>query len=186
MAQTICILSAAEDRERLLAIVADRNRPVKHVQRANIILRSAERLRVLEVALPTGASRPAVWRWQARYAEQGVDGLLRDEGSVGNLVCGAGFSSGSDEAFAEHDGELGFGFGPFAGGIFHSCPTWRKTRKMSFVTASSLGKWPLARTARQSLAFNASIAFVTGMREAGAEDPAVGDELAAYGATIRD
>ena len=24
-------------------------------------------------------SRPAVWRWQARYAEQGVDGLLRDK-----------------------------------------------------------------------------------------------------------
>ena len=24
-------------------------------------------------------ARPAVWRWQARYAEQGVDGLLRDK-----------------------------------------------------------------------------------------------------------
>ena len=68
-----------EDRERLLAIVADRNRPLKHVQRANIILRSAERLPVLEVARRTGVSRPAVWRWQARYAEQGVDGLLRDK-----------------------------------------------------------------------------------------------------------
>ena len=32
------------------------------------------------------------------------------------------------------------------------------------VAASSLGKWPLARTARRSLAFKASIAFVTGMR----------------------
>ncbi len=38
--------------------------------------------------------------------------------------------------------------------------TWRKTRKMSFVAASSLGKWPLARTGRRSLAFKASIAFV--------------------------
>ena len=28
--------------------------------------------------------------------------------------------------------------------------------------------------------------LVTGMRGAGAEDPAAGDELAAYGATIRD
>ena len=79
MAQTVCILPPAEDRERLLAIVADRNRPLKHVQRANIILRSAERLPVLEVARRTGVSRPAVWRWQARYAEQGVDGLLRDK-----------------------------------------------------------------------------------------------------------
>ena len=60
-------------------MAADRNRPLKHVQRAKIILRSAERLPVLEVARRTGASRPAVWRWQARYAEQGVDGLLRDK-----------------------------------------------------------------------------------------------------------
>ena len=79
MAQTVCTLPPAEDRERLLAIVADRNRPLKHVQRAKIILCSAERLPVLEVARRTGASRPAVWRWQARYAEQGVDGLLRDK-----------------------------------------------------------------------------------------------------------
>jgi transposase len=79
MAQTVCILPDAEDRERLLAIVGDRNRPLKHVQRARIILFSAERLSVLEVARRAGASRPAVWRWQARYAEQGVDGLLRDK-----------------------------------------------------------------------------------------------------------
>jgi transposase len=34
---------------------------------------------VLEVARRAGASRPAVWRWQRRYGEQGVDGLLRDK-----------------------------------------------------------------------------------------------------------
>ena len=79
MAQTVCILPPAEDRERLLAIVADRNRPFKHAQRARIILCSAERPPVLEVARRVGVSRPAVWRWQARYAEQGVDGLLRDK-----------------------------------------------------------------------------------------------------------
>ena len=33
MAQTVCVLPPAEDRERLLAIVADRNRPLKHVKR---------------------------------------------------------------------------------------------------------------------------------------------------------
>jgi transposase len=33
-----------------------------------------------EVARRAGVSRPLVWRWQARYAEQGVDGLLRDAG----------------------------------------------------------------------------------------------------------
>jgi Homeodomain-like domain len=79
MAQTVCVLPPAEDRQRLLAIVADRNRPLKHVQRAHIVLWSADRLPVQEVARRAGVSRPAVWRWQARYAEQGVDGLLRDK-----------------------------------------------------------------------------------------------------------
>jgi transposase len=65
--------------QRLLAIVADRNHPFKHVQRAHIVLCSADRLPVQEVARRAGASRPSIWRWQARYAEQGVDGLLRDK-----------------------------------------------------------------------------------------------------------
>ena len=79
MAQTVCVLPPSEDRQRLLAIVADRNRPLKHVRRAHIVLCSADRLPVQEVARRAGVSRPAVWRWQARYAEQGVHGLLRDK-----------------------------------------------------------------------------------------------------------
>src|SRR5450631_686247 len=79
MAQTVSVLVSAEDRERLLAIIGDRNRPSKHVQRAKIVLFSAERLPVLEVARRASVSRPAVWRWQQRYGEQGVDGLLRDK-----------------------------------------------------------------------------------------------------------
>src|SRR3984885_1681619 len=39
-------------------------------------------------------------------------------GTVGNLVRGAGFPSGSDEAIAEHDGKLGLSLGPFAGRHF--------------------------------------------------------------------
>jgi transposase len=31
------------------------------------------------VARRAGVSRPAVWRWQRRFAEEGVDGLLRDK-----------------------------------------------------------------------------------------------------------
>jgi len=79
MAQTVCILLGDEDRLRLAAIVGDRNRPQKHAQRARIVLLSADRLPVLAVARQSGASRPAVWRWQQRFAEQGVDGLLRDK-----------------------------------------------------------------------------------------------------------
>jgi transposase len=78
MAQTVNVIVDAEDRARLAAVVGDRNRPQKHVQRARIVLLSAERLPVLTVANAVGVSRPAVWRWQQRFAEAGVDGLLRD------------------------------------------------------------------------------------------------------------
>ena len=79
MAQIVSPIVSPADRERLAAVIADRNRPQKHVQRAEIILLSAERLSVLEVAARSGASRPSVWRWQQRFAEAGVDGLLRDK-----------------------------------------------------------------------------------------------------------
>jgi hypothetical protein len=44
MGQTVSVIVAAEDRERLLDITGDRNRPLKHVQRARVILLSAEHL----------------------------------------------------------------------------------------------------------------------------------------------
>jgi transposase len=79
MAQTVSVIVSAEDRARLAAIVGDRSRALKHVQRARIVLHSADRLPVLQVARRAGVSRPAVWRWQRRYAEEGVDGLLHDK-----------------------------------------------------------------------------------------------------------
>ena len=79
MAHLVCPLVSAGDRERLAAVLADRNRPQKHVARARIILASAEGLEVAEIARRAGLSRPAVWRWQQRFAEAGVDGLLRDK-----------------------------------------------------------------------------------------------------------
>jgi len=78
MAQIVCPLVSAAERARLEAIVADRNRTQKHVARARIILASAGRQSVAEVARRAGVGRPAVWRWQRRFAEAGVDGLLRD------------------------------------------------------------------------------------------------------------
>jgi transposase len=78
MAHLVCPLVSAEDRACLEAIVADRNRAQKHVARARIILASAEPLSVAEVARRVGVGRPAVWRWQRRFAEAGVAGLLRE------------------------------------------------------------------------------------------------------------
>jgi len=79
MAQTVCILNRDGDRQRLAAIVADPNSAQKHVRRARIILASMDRLNVAEIARLAGVSRPVVWRWQQRYAEQGVNGLQRDK-----------------------------------------------------------------------------------------------------------
>jgi len=79
MAQTVSVLLSARERVGLQGIVEDRRRPLKHIQRARIVLLSADRLSVLEIARRIGISRPMVWRWQQRFAEEGLDGLLRDK-----------------------------------------------------------------------------------------------------------
>jgi transposase len=79
MAQTVCVIVRASDKERLEAIVADRNRAQKHVDRARVVLASAVGEPVQRVAALLGVSRPMVWRWQQRFAEEGPDGLLRDK-----------------------------------------------------------------------------------------------------------
>ena len=50
MAQDLSVIVSGEDRARLEAIVSDRNRLLKHTQRARIVLLSAKRLPVLQVA----------------------------------------------------------------------------------------------------------------------------------------
>ncbi len=79
MAQQVCVVLSTVEREQLAAIVADRNRPRKHVERAHMVLASADRHSVQQVAHSIGVSRPTVWRWQQRFAESGVEGLLRDK-----------------------------------------------------------------------------------------------------------
>jgi transposase len=69
----------AADRARRAAIGADGNRPQKHVWRAKVVLLSAARLGTVALMRRTGLSKPSVWRWQERYLEAGVDGLLRDK-----------------------------------------------------------------------------------------------------------
>jgi transposase len=79
MAQQVCIVLSAAQREQLAAIAAGRNRPRKHIERARIVLASADRHPAQHVAQSIGVSRPTVWRWQQRFAESGIDGLLRDK-----------------------------------------------------------------------------------------------------------
>jgi hypothetical protein len=67
------------DRERLEAVAGDGNSAQKHVWRARIILATAEGCGTAEVMRQAGVSKPCVWRWQRRFMEAGVDGLLRDK-----------------------------------------------------------------------------------------------------------
>jgi transposase len=78
MGQTVSVILDAESRARLAAVIGDRNRPQKHVQRARIVFLSAGRLPAAEIARQVGVSRPTVWRWQRRFGESGVDVLLRE------------------------------------------------------------------------------------------------------------
>jgi transposase len=79
MAQQVCVVLGTAGREQLTAIAADRNRPRKHVEPARIVHASADRHSAQRVAQSIGVSRPTVWRWQQRFAESGVEGLLRDK-----------------------------------------------------------------------------------------------------------
>ena len=68
-----------EDRRRLEAIVADRGAPQKHVWRAKIILATADGCGTFEVMRRSGKAKPVVWRWQERFMQEGVEGLMRDK-----------------------------------------------------------------------------------------------------------
>jgi transposase len=74
----ISISVSAADLRRLAAIVADPKTPQKHVWRARIILSTAEGVGTTAIMAATGKSKTCVWRWQERFMEAGVDGLLRD------------------------------------------------------------------------------------------------------------
>jgi transposase len=75
----ISIEVTASDRERLLAIAANRNNPQKHVWRARIVLLTAKGHGTAAIMRQAGVSKTAVWRWQERFMQAGVEGLLRDK-----------------------------------------------------------------------------------------------------------
>src|SRR5215468_12235312 len=79
MREGITVEVSAADCERLAAVLADRNSPQKQVWRAQIILATAEGCGTAEIMRRAGVSKPCVWRWQRRFMETGVDGLLHDK-----------------------------------------------------------------------------------------------------------
>src|ERR1700682_290628 len=66
------------DRERLEGVIGSGNSPQKHVWRARIVLLSADGLGTMAIQRQTGKGKPTIWRWQARFMAEGVDGLLHE------------------------------------------------------------------------------------------------------------
>lgn len=75
----ICLYLGPDDRTELEALITKRNTPRKLVWRAGIVLATADGHGTFEIMRRTGMSKPTVWRWQARYLDEGVPGLKRDK-----------------------------------------------------------------------------------------------------------
>ena len=75
----ICLYLNPADRAELQALVADRNSPRKLVWRAEIVLAIADGHGPAQIMRRASTSKPTVWRWQARYLDEGVDGLKHDK-----------------------------------------------------------------------------------------------------------
>jgi len=63
------------NRAEFQALLTDRNTPRKVVWRAGIVLVTADGCGTNEVMQRSNMSKPTVWRWQARYLDEGIDGL---------------------------------------------------------------------------------------------------------------
>ena len=71
----ICIYVSPANRERLEAIIADRNSKAKAVWRAEIVLRSASGETHRGIAAAVGVSLPLVSQWRRRFRDQRLAGL---------------------------------------------------------------------------------------------------------------
>ena len=75
----ICLHVNTYDAVRLRKLLADRNTPRKVIWRIEVVLATGAGHGTNETMRLTGLSKPSVWRWQERYLDEGVDGLVRDK-----------------------------------------------------------------------------------------------------------
>src|SRR5436305_14220101 len=78
MRRGIEVRLGAGDRERLEVVIGSGNSPQKHVWRARIVLLSADGVGTMAIQRQTGKGKPTIWRWQARFMAEGVEGLLHE------------------------------------------------------------------------------------------------------------
>jgi transposase len=79
MRSGISISLSPSDRDRLDQIMKDRNAAQKHAWRAKIVQLTSDGVGTNEIMRRTGTSKTCVWRWQERFMQEGVEGLLRDK-----------------------------------------------------------------------------------------------------------
>jgi transposase len=79
MRKGVSITVTLADRDRLEAIVRDRNSPQKHVWRARIVLLTGDGQGTNAITRAIGKDKTVVWRWQERFMHEGVAGLTRDK-----------------------------------------------------------------------------------------------------------
>jgi hypothetical protein len=92
----IIVRLTAADRDRLQAVVADRNSPQKYVWRAKIVLATADGLGTMAVMRAAGKSKTAVWvgsNGSARRASMGF--CATRPGPRGSSRSGRKWPSGS-------------------------------------------------------------------------------------------
>ena len=75
----ICLYLSPSNRTRLEGLIRDRNTPTKIVWRAKIILATAQGLGTMAIMRYAQVTKRVVWRWQERFVEAGIDGLLKDK-----------------------------------------------------------------------------------------------------------
>jgi transposase len=78
MRKGIAVRLGPGDRERLEGVIGSGNSPQKHVWRARIVRLSADGVGTMAIQRQTGKGKPTIWRWQARFMAEGVEGLLHD------------------------------------------------------------------------------------------------------------
>ena len=67
-----------EQCQELQRLVSGRRTEVRVVTRARIVLAASRDVENKDIAIELGVSRETVGRWRSRFAEEGVDGLLKD------------------------------------------------------------------------------------------------------------
>ena len=73
------VVLTREQRAKLEVYARGRRIPARIVLRARIVLLAADGVGTNEIMRQIGTSKTCVWRWQERFMQEGIAGLLRDK-----------------------------------------------------------------------------------------------------------